>query len=227
MIGTEEMLFRLVLGAVFGGLIGAERQVHGRPAGFRTHILVCTASVLLMEVSAYYHHLSPQDPSYIRVDPGRIAAGAITGIGFLGAGVIIKLGASVQGLTTAASIWMVAAIGIATGAGLYAESSAAFVITVFSLIVLRIVERHTPHDVIKTLRVAVNCEVSDVSVHEILDRHKCRILGTDYEFERSGKCTYTIRVAFRSRRSEKAPLREVVQALIALHGVNSVSLKTL
>ena len=111
MISTEELLIRIALGAVLGGLVGLERHVHGRPAGFRTHILVCTALVLLMEVSEYYHYLGTQDPSYVRVDPGRIAAGAITRIGFLGAGVIIKMGASVQGLTTAARIWMVAAIG--------------------------------------------------------------------------------------------------------------------
>ena len=227
MINTEELLFRLALGAVFGGLVGVERQMHGRPAGFRTHILVCAASVLLMEVSAYYHLLSPQDAAYIRIDPGRIAAGAITGMGFLGAGVIIKLGASVQGLTTAASLWITSAIGLATGVGLYAESVLALVITVFSLQVLRVVERHTPHDVIKTLRITTSCEVTDDDLYALLDKHRGRVLGMDYDSDSSGQCVIVIRVAFRGRRAGRPPLREVVNGFMAHEGISSVSLKTL
>ena len=226
MISTEELLFRLALGAVFGGLVGVERQMHGRPAGVRTHILVCTAAVLLMEVSAYYHLLDPQDASYVRVDPGRIAAGAITGIGFLGAGVIIKLGATVQGLTTAASLWMISAIGLATGAGMYAESTGAFVITIFSLQVLRVVERHTPHDVVKTLRITTRCLVDDNALHAVLDSHKGRVLGMDYDSDSSGECVIVMKVAFRGRREGRPPLREVVAELVALEGVKTVSLKT-
>ena len=225
MVSTQELLFRLALGAVFGGLVGVERQMHGRPAGFRTHILVCTAAVLLMEISAYYHLLDPQDASYVRVDPGRIAAGAITGIGFLGAGVIIKLGASVQGLTTAASLWMISAIGLATGAGLYAESTGAFVITVFSLQVLRVVERHTPHDVIKTIRITTQCLVDDKVLHTVLDSHKGRVLNMDYDTESTGECAIVIRVAFRGRRAGSPPLRDVLTSLMELDGLKSVSLK--
>ncbi len=226
MISTEELLFRLALGAVFGGLVGVERQMHSRPAGFRTHILVCTAAVLLMEVSAYYHLLGPQDTSYVRVDPGRIAAGAITGIGFLGAGVIIKLGASVQGLTTAASLWMISAIGLATGAGLYAESTMAFAITIFSLQVLRVVERHMPHDVIKTIRITTQCLVDDESIYGVLDAHRGRVFGMDCDSDSSGECVIVLKVAFRGRRAGRPPLREVVNELVALEGVSSVSLKT-
>ncbi|MCK4911316.1 MAG: MgtC/SapB family protein [Thermodesulfovibrionales bacterium] len=227
MISTEELLFRLALGAVFGGIVGVERQMHGRPAGFRTHILVCTASVLLMEVSAYYHLLVPQDASYVRVDPGRIAAGAITGMGFLGAGVIIKLGASVQGLTTAASLWITSAIGLATGVGLYAESVLTLVITVFSLQVLRVVERHTPHDVVKTLRITTRCEVDDEDIYALLDKYRGRVLGMDFDSDSAGECVIVIRVAFGGRRSGSLPLKDVVTELVALEGVKTVSLKTL
>src|SRR5512143_414095 len=94
--GTE-VAARLLLGAVLGGGIGLERQVHGRPAGFRTHLLVCVASVLLMIVSQSLAAGGEGAP----FDPGRLAAGAITGVGFLGAGVILKSGLSVHGLTTA------------------------------------------------------------------------------------------------------------------------------
>ena len=226
MVSSEEFLFRLVLGAVFGGLVGVERQMHGRPAGFRTHILVCTASVLLMEISAYSHLVDPQDASYVRVDPGRIAAGAITGMGFLGAGVIIKLGASVQGLTTAASLWMVSAIGLATGVGLYAESSVAFVVTVFSLLVLRAAERYTPHDVVKTVRITARCDLSEESIYAILDLHKGRVLGIDFDSDGSGECVQAYRVAFRGRRAGRPPLKKVVMDLSGLEGVKSVSLRT-
>ncbi len=226
MISTEELLLRLALGAVFGGLVGVERQMHGRPAGMRTHILVCTAAVLLMEVSAYFHMLSPQDTAYVRVDPGRIAAGAITGIGFLGAGVIIKLGATVQGLTTAASLWMVSAIGLAIGVGLYVESSAALVITVFSLQVLRVVERKTPHDIVKTVRVTARCDISEERINIILDHHRGRVLGIDYDSDSaSGECVMLYKVAFRGRHAGTPPLKEVVMDLTELEGVRSVSLK--
>ncbi|UCG77990.1 MAG: MgtC/SapB family protein, partial [Nitrospirota bacterium] len=109
MIETSDILIRLVLGTVLGSIVGFEREVHGRPAGFRTHLLVCLASVLIMIVSEEYYHLAVMNPDFIRVDPARIAAGAITGVGFLGAGVIIKSGFNVQGLTTAACLWIVSA----------------------------------------------------------------------------------------------------------------------
>jgi putative Mg2+ transporter-C (MgtC) family protein len=106
-----------LLGALFaGGIIGLERSFHGRPAGFRTHTLVCLASSLLMLVTMFQWKWMPGTPTdAIRTDPTRMAQGIMTGIGFLGAGVIFKEGLSVRGLTTAASIWVTAAIGILIG----------------------------------------------------------------------------------------------------------------
>ena len=113
MIPPHEMVIRLLLGAVLGGVIGFEREVHGQAAGFRTQLLVCVAAVLIMIVSEnYYFHLLLENPdllkqdSAFRIDPARIAAGAVIGIGFLGAGAIIKSGFIIRGLTTAASIWI-------------------------------------------------------------------------------------------------------------------------
>src|SRR6185295_17609823 len=107
--GNDELTVMLrVLGAVLvGGLIGMERTYHGRPAGFRTHALVCVASTLLMIVTVYqgqWMHAVPVGG--IQTDPTRMAQGIMTGIGFLGAGVIFKEGLTVRGLTTAASIWI-------------------------------------------------------------------------------------------------------------------------
>ncbi len=144
MLDPSEVLVRLLLGAMLGGIIGFERQAHGRPAGFRTHLLVSTASVLIMIVSTEYYRLAAQNPDLIRIDPARIAAGAITGIGFLGAGVIIKTGLTVQGLTTAACLWVVSAIGLSIGSGLYLPAGIAFIITFLALWVLRKVEAKVP-----------------------------------------------------------------------------------
>jgi len=115
-----EILFRLVAALAAGSLIGLERSHRGRPAGFRTHALVCLASSLLMLVTVYETHWFP-DIANARVilDPTRMAQGIMTGIGFVGAGAIIKEGFTVRGLTTAASIWVTAAIGILTGIGFY------------------------------------------------------------------------------------------------------------
>ena len=115
-----EMAFRLVAALAAGGLIGLERSHRGRPAGFRTHALVSLASSLLMLVTVYETHWFPQiSAARVILDPTRMAQGIMTGIGFVGAGAIIKEGFTVRGLTTAASIWITAAIGILTGIGFY------------------------------------------------------------------------------------------------------------
>jgi putative Mg2+ transporter-C (MgtC) family protein len=117
---TVDILVHLVVAMVAGGLIGLERSYYGRPAGFRTHTLVCMASSLLMLVTIYQRDwFSGAMIDTVRVDPTRMAQGIMTGIGFLGAGVIMKERASIRGLTTAASIWITAAIGILAGVGLY------------------------------------------------------------------------------------------------------------
>jgi putative Mg2+ transporter-C (MgtC) family protein len=111
---------RLLGALAVGGLIGLERSFRGRPAGFRTHALVCLASALLMLVTVYQAEWMVMTPlDAIRVDPTRMAQGIMTGIGFLGAGVIFKEGATVRGLTTVASIWVISAIGILVGIGMY------------------------------------------------------------------------------------------------------------
>ena len=112
-----QMLWRLLAGLAAGALIGYERSYHGRPAGFRTHALVCMASSLLMLVTVYEAHWVRTVSDSIRLDPTRMAQGIMTGIGFLGAGAILKEGLTIRGLTTAASIWITAAIGVLAGIG--------------------------------------------------------------------------------------------------------------
>jgi putative Mg2+ transporter-C (MgtC) family protein len=128
-----------------GALIGLERSYHGRPAGFRTHALVCLASSLLMLVTLYQWKWLPGVPmDTVRTDPTRMAQGIMTGIGFLGAGVIFKEGVTVRGLTTAASIWTTAAIGILIGVGFFTPAVLATVFTLGTLSVFRMIEARMP-----------------------------------------------------------------------------------
>lgn len=139
-----EITIRLILALIAGAAIGYERSYHGRPAGFRTHALVCTASSLLMLVTVYEDHWILIEPELIRLDPTRMAQGIMTGIGFLGAGVIIKEGLSVRGLTTAASIWMTSAIGILAGIGFYFPLAISVAMTIGVLSTFRWLERRMP-----------------------------------------------------------------------------------
>jgi putative Mg2+ transporter-C (MgtC) family protein len=143
-----DMLTRLLVATIAGGLIGLERTYHGRPAGFRTHMLVCVASSLLMLVTIYQSRwFAGALPDTVRVDPTRMAQGVMTGIGFLGAGVIMREGLTVRGLTTAASIWTTAAIGILAGVGFYSAVLAGSVITIGTLTVFRKVENRMPSQI--------------------------------------------------------------------------------
>jgi len=126
----NQIMLRLTLSVVLSGLIGFERQIHRRTAGLRTHILVSLGSCLIMLTSLYIFDIYKNQ---VPLDPARIAAGIITGIGFLGAGTIIREREGVKGLTTAASLWVVAGIGMAVGSGFY---SAAVFTTILALVVL-------------------------------------------------------------------------------------------
>lgn len=142
------ILPHLLVATIAGGLIGLERSYHGRPAGFRTHTLVCVASSLLMLVTMYQGKwFAGAALETVRVDPTRMAQGIMTGIGFLGAGVIMREGISVRGLTTAASIWITAAIGILSGTGFYSAVLIASVITIGTLTVLRRIESRLPSQI--------------------------------------------------------------------------------
>jgi len=136
-----EILARLVVALTIGALIGLERSYRGRPAGFRTHALVCLSTSLLMLLTAYEELWGPRDGAVrVTLDPTRMAQGIMTGIGFLGAGAIMKDGLSVRGLTTAASIWITAAIGILVGIGFYAPALAAALLTLGTLSLFRWIE---------------------------------------------------------------------------------------
>jgi putative Mg2+ transporter-C (MgtC) family protein len=138
-LDSPELVLRLALAAVLGAAIGLERELREREAGLRTHLLVSLGSALFTVVSAYgFHSFLSSGQAVVRADPSRIAAQIVTGIGFLGAGAIIRQGLSVRGLTTAATLWVVAAIGLAAGAGYYSAAVVTTVLVIVSLWPLRI-----------------------------------------------------------------------------------------
>jgi putative Mg2+ transporter-C (MgtC) family protein len=137
MLADSQIILRLILSVFLSGLIGLERQVHRRTAGLRTHILVCLGSCLIMLTSLYIFDIYKDR---VPLDPARIAAGVITGIGFLGAGAIMREGEAVKGLTTAASLWVVAGIGLAVGCGFRRAAIYTTVLTLAVLLILRYLE---------------------------------------------------------------------------------------
>jgi len=143
------LLGRLVLAAVLGGLIGMEREVSGKPAGLRTNLLICVGAALLTELSiAVASAANLTNVAHevgFRADPGRIAAQIVSGIGFLGAGTILQSRGHVVGLTTAATIWVVAAIGMAVGAQAYAVAIGATILVLTSLVLLSRLETFVEH----------------------------------------------------------------------------------
>jgi putative Mg2+ transporter-C (MgtC) family protein len=138
-LGWDDVTIRLVVAAVLGGAVGLERELREREAGLRTHLLVSVGAAVFTLVSAYgFSDFRYGLESGITLDPTRIAAQIVTGIGFLGAGAIIRQGLSIRGLTTAATLWVVAAIGLASGAGYYSAAVVGTAIVLFSLWPLRL-----------------------------------------------------------------------------------------
>ncbi len=177
------VLLRLVLAAALGGAIGLERELRERQAGLRTHLVVCLGSALFTIVSAYgFREFLVHGGSVVRADPTRIAAQIVSGIGFLGAGAIIRQGLSVRGLTTAATLWLVAAIGMAAGAGYY---SAALFATAAGLLTLgplriyayKLVRRYRP--AVDRLIVDIPAGGSPVPVLEVIEERGGRVISLE------------------------------------------------
>jgi putative Mg2+ transporter-C (MgtC) family protein len=208
MLTHEELVIvARVLGAVaIGALIGFERTFHGRPAGFRTHALVCVASALLMLVTVYQSQwMTELSIELIRTDPTRMAQGIMTGIGFLGAGVIFKEGLTVRGLTTAASIWVTAAIGILVGIGFWFAAVLGAIATLIVLSLLRFIEMKLPsefyaHHVLSFRRSAV---MSEEKLRELLGRYGFTIANLSSRLTEGGEM-FEYRMVLRSRDPKSA-----------------------
>ena len=187
-VNTLSSIFKLTLSLILGSLVGFERKRKGQPAGVRTFALISMGATLSMILSIYV----PQEYLGLKNgDPGRIAAQVVTGIGFLGAGAIIQMKGSVRGLTTAAGIWIMAAIGMAVGVGLYVM---AFTATLLVLIVLLLIER-VEHNInagvesrIIRLRLSVIAEDID-GYREVLKKHRIHLTNVYVEYDYDGPVT--------------------------------------
>jgi len=182
MLSEWVIIFRLIAAGILSGAIGFEREFHGRAAGFRTHILLCIGSTLVMLTSM---HIFDVYSSRVAVDPARIAAGVVTGIGFLGAGAIIHSRSSIRGLTTAASLWVVAGIGLAVGSGLYIGAVTTTILTLVALMIFSRVEHvMIRRDWYRTLAIESREGADQLkSIRQILSEYSCEI--TDFEADKS------------------------------------------
>jgi putative Mg2+ transporter-C (MgtC) family protein len=177
------MLLRILVGAALGGVIGYERDRSGRPVGLRTHVIVALASATFMIVSSqfeYYQHYG--HGSDMRVDGSRIAASIVPAIGFLAGGAILRSGPTIQGLTTAAGLWLVTALGMCAGAGMYVESA---VVTALGIATLTVFRRFEDKDTVRK-RVAVMLADTDAEpvlarLHAVCGEFGAMIREVEYE----------------------------------------------
>ena len=197
-----EMAIRILVALAAGALIGYERSYRGRPAGFRTHALVCMASSMLMLVTVYEAHWVRAAGETVRLDPTRMAQGIMTGIGFLGAGVIMQEGFSVRGLTTAASIWITAAIGILAGIGFYFPMTLSVVLALGVLSLFRWIEARMPTQAYYhfEVRLARAAEVTERHIRELVEGHGFSVANFSYRLDRDGSVRrYTMTIASADR----------------------------
>ncbi|MCX7706027.1 MAG: MgtC/SapB family protein [bacterium] len=156
-----EWLFRILIAGILSGIIGWERERHARAAGLRTMILVGIGCCLSMIVSLRILELfSGIDSPYLRIDPARIAYGVLTGIGFIGAGTIIRDRGKVRGITTASCLWVVSAMGLAVGCGYYILSIGTTILAMAILLILKGIELKIPHDTYNRIRIKFTGEIS-------------------------------------------------------------------
>jgi putative Mg2+ transporter-C (MgtC) family protein len=196
-IPVSAMILRVLVGAALGGAIGFERDRHGRSAGLRTHLIVALASATFMLVSAHFSFSQNYAGSPgIGVDPSRIAASVVTGIGFLAGGTILKTGLTIHGLTTAAGLWLVAAIGLCTGAGMF---TLAFVVTGVGLLALTLFRMFQSKDDGRVRR-DISLQLSDGPevIPNLLDAFsQAGIVVSDFDFKKSPDSIH-VKLAFQA-----------------------------
>ncbi|HEY3308568.1 MAG TPA: MgtC/SapB family protein [Desulfuromonadaceae bacterium] len=220
------MAGRLLLASLLGALIGLEREVHGRTAGFRTHLLVALGSALFVVISINFYHVfgNFSGTMPVGVDPGRVAAQVVVGIGFLGAGAIIRERASVRGLTTAACLWIAAAIGAACGAGLFMLSILVTAIALVSLVILKKIEGMIARDSYAILSV----DSSDIEgqlerITQIVN--KCGFQLTPVGMEKRSQDCLVFNLQIKMRGNQIS--YDVIDRLSAIEGVSRVDFRRL
>jgi putative Mg2+ transporter-C (MgtC) family protein len=213
---------KLLLAAIAGGAIGLEREKHGRPAGLRTHLLVALGACLMMIVSEAFHlkYAGYDTTTALRIDPARTAAQIVTGIGFIGAGVIIKEGISVRGLTTAASLWLAAGLGMAYGIGLFIPGTITTVLALLSLIFLKNLEPVINKD--RYLDIAVTASTRpglQDELEQLFSARRLRITDVRSHLDlQHGEITFEYILTQHQRRMG----RELSEVIATLDGVHKI-----
>ena len=210
---STDLLVRLCIAALLGGILGFERERHGRPAGLRTHLLVSLGASAFMILSPLVAGMSEGLPG----DPGRIAAQIISGIGFLGAGAIVKEGVSIRGLTTAASLWIAAAIGMTAGAGYYLGPIFICVLAILALVLLPHLETHLKKHSYRVLVITTPLAVDVSAILAVIKAQKVRLLRVDMDRDYACdtlKITLLIRLFIRDAADKDA--QDIIEAIESL-----------
>jgi putative Mg2+ transporter-C (MgtC) family protein len=220
-----DLALRLVVAALFGAVVGLEREVHGSVAGIRTHLLVALGSAVFTELSIFGFSgplaLAAGEPA-VAVDPTRIAAQIVSGIGFLGAGAILKQGVNISGLTTAASLWAVGAVGMAAGAGAWWIGLAASVIMLIALWPLNILARKLRRSDELVIRLRSDA-LSGVGVATgLLANRPVELVGVEVGRARGSRTEFSLTV----RVPNKGVRGELISALTALEGVELLGVES-
>ncbi len=218
----EEILIKLVMSALLGSLIGLEREYHGRPAGLRTHMLVCVGATMITISGLLIAHCFYANGTNAGGEVSRIVAGVVTGIGFLGAGAIVRTSDFVRGLTTAACIWFVAALGVVIGLGAYVLAVSGTGIALLILVMLPLLERRLAD--LQYMDVVITGENREPEVlvkscSDIFLMHKLQIHDIDIEID-SDESSITMLFHLRIRKLDDK--MQVLNQLSQVKGVTSV-----
>ena len=221
----SDIVLPLLTATVLGGAIGLEREFHGRPAGLRTHIIVCLGSTMIMLISMQLYHLSPTIGITARPDPSRIAAGIVTGIGFIGAGAIMKLKSSNRGLTTAACIWFVASLGIVVGVGEYTLAAVGTALALGVLMLLAAFEHHLGVDTYREL-ILVAARADDLLDRVMAALAELGITVQSHEFEEEIEKNQIRAVLSVRYRRGSVSVDVLLRRLRAIPGVRTIGWRT-
>jgi putative Mg2+ transporter-C (MgtC) family protein len=221
-----ELVGRIAAGACLGGIIGYERDRHGRPVGLRTHLLVAMAAATFMVVSAQFVYLQRYGKEdLVSVDGSRIAASVVSGIGFLAGGSILRSGAAVQGITTAAGLWLVTAIGLCSGAGMYVEAVAVTAFGIMALTALRRFEDKDDERIKRRILLVLGDGAPEVS--SIVDLlHGLGAVVSDVEYERRLDDKKRVTVTLDVRLPSKLGLGALIERLESQPGARRVHVQT-
>ena len=222
---NEAFIIRILLAALLGGAIGIEREYRAKEAGFRTHFLVGLGAAIFMILSKYGYE--DVVGGVVRLDPSRIASQVVSGIGFIGAGTVLRNGPTVFGLTTAATLWMAASIGMACGSGMYGVATLATFASVLVLTLIRVFERkvlNCSSKNIRRLKVTLFCQQEEVdSVKDFMtDNFKSvEALKIQKLFENPDKIKISMTVEIVSRK----PIQSLYKKIEKLKGIDSISIQ--